>query len=134
MSTKLAPADPPGRCSRKARGYSTEIRQLRAQGYTFEAIRIALAEVGIEVSNRTVQREAAKTPERGAGATDTRDHPIANSHAPGPARIRTVTKSAHELQEQPTTCAPACLSGKEVAEAFRRSQCDNPLIRAKEQS
>jgi hypothetical protein len=36
------------------------MRELRAQGYTFEAIRQVLATVGVHVSNATVQREMAR--------------------------------------------------------------------------
>ena len=39
---KLVPKEPPGRSTRKARGYAPDMRELRAQGYTFEAIRDAL--------------------------------------------------------------------------------------------
>ncbi|WP_310567283.1 hypothetical protein [Hydrogenophaga sp.] len=35
------------------------MRALRAQGYNFEAIRLALASSGVHVSNATVQREVA---------------------------------------------------------------------------
>ena len=56
---KLVPSEPPGRSSRKARRFAPEMRALRAQGYTFEAIRLVLASSGVHVSNATVQREAA---------------------------------------------------------------------------
>jgi hypothetical protein len=52
----LTPETPPGRSTRKARGYTGEIAQLRAQGYSLEAIRLALAAAGIEVSLSTVCR------------------------------------------------------------------------------
>ena len=57
---KLVPSEPPGRSSRKARRFAPEMRALRAQGYTFEAIRLALASSGVHVSNATVQREVAR--------------------------------------------------------------------------
>ena len=56
---KLVSSEPPGRSSRKARRFAPEMRALRAQGYTFEAIRLALASYGVHVSNATVQREVA---------------------------------------------------------------------------
>jgi cytosine/adenosine deaminase-related metal-dependent hydrolase len=56
----LVPRCPPGRTNRKARAYSAEILRLRAQGYGLEAIREALADAGVHVSNSTVQREAAR--------------------------------------------------------------------------
>src|SRR5437867_4500038 len=57
---KLVPIRPPGRSTRKTRAFALEICELRAQGYTFEAIREALAAAGIHVSNATVRREAAR--------------------------------------------------------------------------
>ena len=57
---KLVPKEPPGRSTRKARGFASDMRELRAQGYTFAAIREALAAAGVHVSNATVQREVAR--------------------------------------------------------------------------
>lgn len=70
---RLNPRRPPGRCNRKASTFSAEIRRLRAEGYTFEVIREALAEAGVLVSNSTVQREAARgtSPSGSAPAADT---------------------------------------------------------------
>lgn len=48
----LVPSEPPGRSSRKARRFAPEMRALRAQGYTFEAIRLALASSGAYFSDR----------------------------------------------------------------------------------
>ena len=58
--SKLTPRHPPGRCTRKARAYAVEIRRLHALGYTLEAIREALADVGVNVSKSTVHRETAR--------------------------------------------------------------------------
>lgn len=70
---RLIPRRPPGRCNRKARTFSAEIRRLRAEGYSFEVIREALAEAGVVVSNSTVQREAARgtSPSESAPESDT---------------------------------------------------------------
>ncbi|MGE3854738.1 MAG: hypothetical protein AB7K09_23605 [Planctomycetota bacterium] len=57
---RLAPRRPPGRWQGKARAFAGEIGRLHAEGYTFEAIREALADVGVVVSNTTVQREVAR--------------------------------------------------------------------------
>ena len=57
---KLVPRRPPGRSSRKARAFAGEIRRLRAEGYSFEVIREALADAGVIVSKSTVHREAAR--------------------------------------------------------------------------
>jgi len=63
---RLIPRRPPGRCNRKARTFSAEIRRLHAEGYSFATIREALAEAGVVVSISTVQREAARgTPPAG---------------------------------------------------------------------
>ena len=59
---QLAPKQPPGRANRKALRYSADIRQLSAEGYSFEAIRLALLDVGITVSKATVIREASRPP------------------------------------------------------------------------
>lgn len=59
---RLNPKHPPGRASRKALLYAHEVRRLRAEGYTLEAIRQALFDVGISVSLSTVRREAARPP------------------------------------------------------------------------
>jgi hypothetical protein len=54
---RLTPRQAPGRETRKARAYTSEILRLRELGYTFEAIRGALADVGVKVSISTVRRE-----------------------------------------------------------------------------
>jgi IS30 family transposase len=51
-----------------AGAFSQEIRRLRAEGYSFEAIREALAKAGVAVSNSTVQREARRTSARRSGS------------------------------------------------------------------
>jgi hypothetical protein len=55
----LQPQLPPGRANRKALAYTHEIQRLRALGYTFDAIRLALLDVGVVVGLTTVKREAA---------------------------------------------------------------------------
>jgi hypothetical protein len=115
---KLAPKHPPGRQTRKARAFEAEIRQLRAEGYTFESIRAALADAGVQVSRSTVQREAARQAlDAAAGVGD------------GAAR-----DSGTATTERPPVpvLAPAgteSLSGKHIAEAFVRSRITNSLIR-----
>lgn len=61
---RLTPKRPPGRADRKALQYACEVRQLRAEGHTFESIRLALLDAGISVSRSTVSREAARPPSR----------------------------------------------------------------------
>ena len=55
---QLTPKLPPGRANRKARHYADQVRRLRAEGYTLEAIREALCDAGVAVSLSTVRREA----------------------------------------------------------------------------
>jgi hypothetical protein len=129
---KLVPKEPPGRSTRIARGFASDMRELRAQGYTFEAIREALAAVGVHVSNATVQREVARVTKGPATA-------VAAS---------LVDQPSHELQRSEPTAEipgfqtlpavsldnPAELglrSGREVAEAYTSSLITNPLVRAR---
>jgi len=58
---RLIPKDPFGRVNRNARAFETEIAKLRAEGYTCQAIRTALIDVGVQVSLSTVQREAIRS-------------------------------------------------------------------------
>jgi hypothetical protein len=126
---KLVPIRPPGPNARKARAFEAEIRQLRARGYTFEAIREALAGAGVHVSNSTVQREVARANKSEASASPT---------VLGGPSDRPALSLAPVVHEPPATLRGNCAtddrrSGKDLAEAFVRSQSTNPLIRTKEQ-
>ena len=109
---KLTPKHPPGRSSRKARAYAAEIRRLQALGYTFEAIREALAEVGVHVSKSTVQREAARLKTSGQGGKAA----VASEAAPAPE----------------TPVLADARSGRDIAEAFVRERISNPLLRSRQ--
>jgi hypothetical protein len=99
------------------------------QGYTFEAIREALADAGVAVSNTTVQREAARAVNR-PGPVSRMPIPAAVAKD-GPGRLATVAvPSATETSVPPPRDR---LSGRAVAEAFFSTQITNPLIREKEQ-
>ncbi len=122
----LAPSSPPGRRNRKGRAFEDQIARLRAEGYTLEAIRDALAAVGVHVSKSTVQREAARK--------------VKLSQAPGlagsPARRLIAGATPSPLPTAPSPTSPAAsptpadrCSGKDIAEAFVRSRVTNPLIR-----
>lgn len=125
---KLVPMQPPGRVTRKARDFEADIVQLRAQGYTLEAIREALATAGVHVSISTVRREATRHAAPHTAA-------MAGANVPG-------GRPASPTLTPATTTAPAGLantggmpaqrSGKDLAEAFARTQSTNLLIRAKE--
>jgi len=114
---RLVPTQPPGRSTRKARGFDTEIVQLRAQGYTLQAIRDALASAGVHVSISTVRREANRSALPNFAGRASRDP----TTVPTPATPLTAPVLAERR------------SGKEIAEVFMRNRITNPLIRSKEQ-
>ena len=79
---RLNPKHPPGRVNRKARAFEPEIARLRSEDYTCEAIRAALADIGVDVSLSTVQREAARAKRKSLGmARATRIVSTALGHA-----------------------------------------------------
>ncbi|MCM3565575.1 hypothetical protein [Hydrogenophaga intermedia] len=110
------------------------MRALRAQGYTFEAIRLALASSGVHVSNATVQREVARA---------TKASSSAQSAGSGvrPDELPPVLTESQVYASPPSTNAPQSpqvvsvvtdmRSGKEIAEAFASSRITNPLARAR---
>lgn len=59
---RLQPRNPPGHANRKARRFANDIRNLRAEGHTYETIRLALLDAGVLVSHSTVIREANRPP------------------------------------------------------------------------
>ena len=131
---KLVPTDPPGRSSRKSKRFAQAMRELRAQGYTFEAILMALAAVGVHVSNATVQREVARASEassvgQGLGSVARPDElPPLLTHLLGSAP----TSPAHAPQSpQVVSVVTDMRSGKEIAEAFASNRITNPLARAR---
>jgi uncharacterized protein HemY len=123
---------PAGRITRKARHFEAEIAQLRAQGYTLEAIRQALAGVDVHVSISTVRREANRNAApnpvaltAGAAANTAAGSLPASRHL-APATNVAPVRVAH------IAGMPEPISAKELAEAFVRTKSTNPLIRAKE--
>jgi len=62
MTMQLNPQLSPGRATCKAPPYAPEVRRLRAEGYTFEAIRQTLLAAGISVSTSKIRREAGRPP------------------------------------------------------------------------
>jgi hypothetical protein len=119
---KLAPKDPPGRSTRRARGFAADIGLLRAQGYTFEAIRGALAEAGVKVSKSTVQREVARRESVLSSGPSSGPVPAAQPSLPTPDAALAPFLSTD-------LSATSRLSGKEIAEAFARTRNTNPLFR-----
>jgi hypothetical protein len=131
---KLVPIEPPGRSSRKAPRFAPEMRALRTQGYTFEAIRLALAAAGVHVSNATVQREVARAAQHTAtvpaepsarwpldGLLTVASNPPPGTHSTA-AQSNGSPDSSSEIDMR---------SGKEIAEAFASSRITNPLVRAR---
>ena len=110
------------------------MRALRAQGYTFEAIRLALASYGVQVSNATVQREVARESKassvgQGVGTGARPDElppaliqPLA--YAPPPPSTTPQSPQVASVQTD-------MRSGKEIAEAFASSRITNPLALAR---
>ena len=117
---RTQPKHPPGRADRKARAFESEITRLRAEGYTCESIRAALADIGVDVSLSTVQREAARYLKprssfvvKAAALASTKVDPATDT-----SRIRALSV----LVGDPRT-------GKEIAEAFVGKRHTNPLLR-----
>jgi hypothetical protein len=108
--------------------------ELRARGYTFEAIRQALAAVGVNVSNATVQREVARIAKSGDNAVDAHSagRPVHGEFTAAPAPppghpVSTPPPHSSLVSRSPVDRR----SAKEIAEAFMSSQITNPLVRAR---
>jgi hypothetical protein len=130
----LVPVRPPGPNARKARAYAADILNLRAQGYTFEAIREALAGAGVHVSNSTVQREVARavgerraSPDRTLSSTaaGAQGRPTVSVAMPAPAA---------SSQDRSVAAPVRDFDCKQDAEAFFASHESNPLFTTKETS
>lgn len=119
---QLQPRRERGRSDRKAAAYAAEILRLRREGYTFEAIREALIDIGVELSEATLRREVRRRqqPAEPWGSTVSPASPISG--------LATAPPSATP------TASPALTgtSGREIAEAFFNANPSNPLLRAKD--
>ena len=132
LGVKLQPRRPPGRRDRKAAVYASEIARLRSDGYTYEAIREALADVGVGLSTSALRREVCRL----------RKHPVATSLIPhSETERRTEAESrisnsapASLLPSPPGPAAPADSRGHAIAEAFFHAHPSNPLLRTSEVS
>jgi hypothetical protein len=117
----LQPRRHPGRTDRKAAAYASEIVRLRVEGYTYEVIREALADVGVQLSTSALRREV-------------RRH-LQASHASSRARSASPpTATQAGASPLPSSLPPfrSGASGREIAEAFFKAHPSNPLLRAKE--
>ena len=120
---QLQPKREPGRRDRKAAAYAAEIVRLRAEGYTFESIREALADIGIQLSESALRREVRRhrqpADRAGSGVRP-------ESRAPATATVASPPASVA------SSSVPTGSSGREIAEAFFNANPSNPLLRAKE--
>lgn len=131
---KLVPSEPPGRSSRKALRFAPEMRALRAQGYTFEAIRLALASSGVQVSNATVQREVARATKAASKAQGSGSGVRPDEWPPALTQpLASVTPPPTTTPQSPQVVSVQTdmRSGKEIAEAFASSRITNPLALAR---
>lgn len=122
---QLLPRRPPGRADRKAAAYAAEIRRLRAAGYTYEAIREALADVGVELSETALRREMRRR-QPGDGV---------QPGLPAPSTTKPRTGTQAPLPTPASAPAPpstAGAAGREIAAAFFEANPSNPLLRAME--
>jgi hypothetical protein len=121
LRVRLNPKHPPGRVNRRARAFEAEIARLRADGYTCEAIRVALAEIGLVVSLSTVQREARRTKQSTPSASAS---PISATSA-----AKLAPSVAPVFLSSPFGADPR--SSKEIAADFVSKHVTNPLLRAR---
>ena len=122
---QLHPKRQPGRTDRKAAAYAAEIARLRSAGYTYEAIREALADVGIALSTSTLRREVRRLhrrPHTTPSAPHTVSHTSAHS-APLPSAV-----------QAPRPAPLPGPSGRDIAEAYFSTHPGNPLLRTQEVS
>lgn len=125
---KLVPPGPPGRITRKARDFEADILQLRAQGYTLDAIRQALEAAGVQVSISTVRRESLRRGRAGPAPLGTSPKSMADLPTAVSQDVAPVAASAGSVN----AASPTWLKGRDVAEAYMRDHVTNPLYRAKE--
>ena len=121
---QLLPKRQPGRSDRKAAAYVAEIVRLREAGYTFEAIREALADVGIELTTSALRREVRR-PQRIEDASNRTKVP-----RPTPTDEACARFSTPSVLNTPPAVHRS--NGHEIAEAFFIAHPSNPLLRAKE--
>ena len=130
---KLVPTDPPGRITRKARAFTAEILRLRDQGYTFEAIRAALADAGVHVSSSTVRREVTKTAGRVPAVHPARTT-ASNPSSLQPPGLAVVAAGVSTTSGEGARDLARPARSKETAEAFFSLHHSNPLFPPKETS
>lgn len=139
-ATTLYPLRPPGSAQRKALAFASEIQRLRREGYTFEAIREALAAAGVVVSRSTVQSEsnrparlALKTApvaaDKGEKARLNTETFPALPALPASAAARSLLASPEGKPDNPFSSDPR--SAQQIAADFMRGINTNPLMQPK---
>jgi hypothetical protein len=124
---KLHPRRPPGRVDRKAAAYASDIAELRGAGYTYEAIREALLDVGVVASTSALRREFHRQ--------RTRDLRSSLRTAPGPPEPcapPTARPSLPPAQDPPQHLVAGGMSGRDVAESFFNAHPSNSLLKSQE--
>lgn len=129
---KLHPRRPPGRIDRKAAAYADDIAELRGAGYTYEAIREALLDVGIVASTSALRREVLRRLRRPIRAAM---HP-----APGPPQSALPHAVLQPSRLDPPDGPPRApdggdldsLPGRDAAQAFFSAHRSNPLLQSQE--
>ena len=124
-TVQLQPKRPPGRADRKAAAYACEILRLRAEGYTYDTIREALADVGIELSESALRREVRRQQQLAVRPAPSVRTPVL---VPEAASLPVLQAVATRPPPAPGT------SGREIAEAFFNAHPSNPLFPRQESS
>ena len=117
---RLNPKNPPGRASRKARAFEGEIARLRSEGYTCEAIRAALVDIGLNVSLSTVQREAARRSKQPSSSGAKGSSPVSDAEPPAPSV---------SVNRDASKSAGGSRTSKQIAADFVSKRITNPLLR-----
>ena len=135
----LQPKRQPGRIDRKAALYAPQILRLRSAGFTYEAIREALADVGVALTESTLRREVRREVQRHVRRgeqLEPRPLPAQSQRSRWasvptfPEDLTTDPGSPFESTYRPG--APARSKGHDIAEAFFDANPCNPLFRNKE--
>lgn len=119
---ELQPLRQPGRADRKAAVYASEIVRLRRTGYTYEAIREALAAIGVELSTSALRREVRRLQTRPASAQP----------EPRRAALTVVNTPPASPTPPPHAGVPLRSTSRDLAESFFNAHPSHPLIRTPE--
>ncbi len=118
---RLDPKRPPGRSTRKALAFASEIARLHIDGYSCEAIRQALEEAGLTVSRSTVIREVVRVSKDGSPRLEAKH---VSPPATGSPSVRATASAALPPSSD-------WRSGKEIATAWMKDRITNPLLRSR---